>query len=173
MSTIASSEYGDRSGAELLKMSRSEIGSGEIDVNVVLPSGSKRERKQAAMANVQPFAKLAPGDDEKRAEEVASPVVIPSPTAFSERLQSSAEARRKRKELADKERARLRGESQGGGVGEMLALMQRQMSEQREQNRLFMQMVSDKVDRLEGGSSPRLGGRAEAVRELCPFVVDA
>ena len=48
----------------------------------------------------------------------------------------------------------------------MLALMQRQMSEQREQNRLFMQMVSDKVDRLEGGSSPRLGGRAEAVREL-------
>ena len=33
MSTIASSEYGDRSGAELLKMSRSEIGSGEIDVN--------------------------------------------------------------------------------------------------------------------------------------------
>ena len=67
MSTIASSEYGDRSGAELLKMSRSEIGSGEIDVNVVLPSGSKRERKQAAMANVQPFAKLAPSDDEKRA----------------------------------------------------------------------------------------------------------
>ncbi len=166
MSTITSSEYGDRSGAELLKMSRSEIGSGEIDVNVVLPSGSKRERKQAAMANVQPFAKLAPGDDEKRAEEVASPVVMPSPTAFSERLQSSAEARRKRKELADKERARLRGESHGGGVGEMLALMQRQMSEQQEQNRLFMQMVSDKVDRLEGGSSPRLGGRAEAVREL-------
>ena len=46
MSTIASSEYGDRSGAELLKMSRSEIGSGEIDVNVVLPSGSKRERNK-------------------------------------------------------------------------------------------------------------------------------
>jgi hypothetical protein len=116
---------------------------------------------------VQPFAKAASNGDEKQEEEeTTSSVVFPSPTAFSERLQSSAAARRKRKELVDKERARLRGETQGGGVGEMLALMQRQMSEQQEQNRLFMQMVSDKVDRLEGGSSPRLGGRAEAVREL-------
>lgn len=147
-------------------MGRSEIGSGEIDVNVVLPSGSKRERRQAPMANLA-FVKSAPKDDEKIAEEEASPVVVPSPTGFSERLQSSVEARRKRKALADEERARLLKDRQGAeGIGGLMALMQRQMAEQQEQNRLFMQAVSAKVDRLAGGSSPRLGGRAEAVREL-------
>ena len=75
MSTNSTSEYGTKTGAELLEEPRSVIGSGEIDTSAVLPSGSKRDRKQAPLANLKSLGKPEREEKEEEEEEVSSPVV--------------------------------------------------------------------------------------------------
>ncbi len=164
MSTTSTSEYGVKSAKGLLEQGREPVGSGEIDASQVLNSGVKRERKQAALANVKPRANLASDIDEKQEEEETSPVVLPSPTGFTDRLQFSVEARRKRKALADEERvrrARAEADAEAGEAGarEMLRPVQAQMAAQQQQ---MQQMVAAVASSLADRRSAAKGELAQA-----------